>query len=433
MGTTGLPFVGQVGSTAQTQSAVIGLSDGEVAARTLALRSAGLLPAALANMVNDRGQVQYYDANTGTTQLVRADFFSDFRPFVASYTLPVTPIQFGGAPSQYGGPVQPSVPVQQPYYGGSPYYPSGPPQAGAPSRGVGLPVVPVTVIPAARQINARYGAEFFPIVTGEPISTGVLTVISFVAGLFGGLFSGGVSAAMKRALEGLRTVITETADRLLRFSWLIANVLGRALQAFVKLWVRIIRPMLDALGKVIREVLRIYEKYARPVLRAIRRIRQEILYWYERVVRPILQALQVIRTVIYIFRVAGFKWAEEVDQKIVRLQAAIMKPLWYALEKLNIVSAWVNVILNVDGILRANVLFNSIDQIAGRLGRLLAWGGYVQINPARAFQLTQQRADWGVTQAAAAVAEYSTTNGGRLAPYAAEADALLQRSISGAV
>ena len=411
MSTGQTPFSGVVGSSAQIQSAVIGLSEAEVAARALALRDSGLLPNALAGMIDNQGRVAYTNPNTGELDYVRADFFTDFRPYVASVSVPVVAERPPGTVYQSPVAVQPS----------------------APSRSNVIPPAVTTSAPVARPLILPFGAEFTPIVTGEPISTGVLTVIAAIASLFGGLFSGGVSAAVKRALEGLRAALTETADRLLRFAWLIANTLGRALQAFVKVWVRIIRPMLDALGKVIREVMRIYEKYARPVLRAIRRIRQEILYWYERVVRPILQAIQVIRTAIYIFRVAGFKWAEEVDAKLVRLQAAIMRPLWYALEKLNVVSAWINVILNADGILRTNVLFNSIDQVAGRLARLLAWGGYVQVNPARAHQLTAVKADWGVPQAAAAVAEYSTTGGGRLGGYAAEAEAVLQRSMHGAV
>ena len=403
------PFGGQVQSSAQVQESVIGLSEAEVAARALALRNSGLLPAGLTGMIDDSGRVVYRDPNTGDVQYVRADFFADFRPYVASVSVPTAP------PSDHG----------------TTYQPPGPVSAAPPARGnVTLPT-DVGAAPPLRPLILPFGAEFVPIITGEPISTGVLTVIAAIGALFGGLFSGGVSAAVKRALEGLRAALTETADKLMRFAWTLANTVGRALQAFVKVWVRIIRPMLDALGKVIREVMRIYEKYARPVLRAIRRIRQEILYWYERVVRPILQAIQVIRTAIYIFRVAGFKWAEEVDAKLVRLQAAIMRPLWYALEKLNLVSAWINVMMSVDGVLRGNVLFNSIDLVAGRLARLLAWGGYVQVGAARAHQLTRDRADWGVSQAAAAVAEHSATNGGRLAPYAAAAEARLRSLMGG--
>lgn len=405
------PFGGQVQSTAQVQESVIGLSEAEVAARALALRDSGLLPAGLAGMIDDAGRVVYRDPNSGDVQYVRADFFSDFRPYVASTSVPVSPPQDHGTVYQPPAPVTPTPP----------------------SRGnVTLPT-DVGAAPPQRALILPFGLEFTPIVTGEPISTGVLTVIAAVASLFGGLFSGGVSESVKRALEGLRAALTETADRLLRFAWLIANTLGRALQAFLKVWVRIIRPMLDALGKVIREVMRIYEQYARPVLRAIRRIRQEILYWYERVVRPILQAIQVIRTAIYIFRVAGFKWAEEVDAKLVRLQAAIMRPLWYVLDRLNIVSAWINVIMNVDGYLRGNVLFNSIDLVAGRLARLLAWGGHVAVDPIRAHQLTAPRANVGVGQTLASLQQLTTTGGGELAPYAAEGQALLQRYISGAV
>ena len=403
------PLAGVVGSSAAIQESVIGLSEAEIAQRALALRDAGLLPPSLAGMINDQGAVVYRDPNTGELEYKRADFFSDFRPYVASVSLAIVPERPAG--TGYQAPVP--VPV------------------GAPSSGNYIPPGAAAPAPAAPKISTKFGAEFVPIVTGEPISTGVLTVISFLAPLFGGLFSGGVSAAVKGALEGLRTSVKETTDRLLRFAWLIGNVLGRALQALVKVWVRVIRPMLDALGKVIREVMRIYDKYARPVLRAIRRIREEILYWYERVVRPIIQAIQVVRTMLYIFRVAGFRWAEEIDAKLVRLQARIMAPLWYALEKLNLVSAWINVIMQVDGLLRGNVLFNSIDAVAGRLARLLWWNGRVSVGSLREQQLTRDPANWGVSAAAAAVLEYSQSGGGRLAGPAAEGEARLRSMMGG--
>lgn len=196
-------------------------------------------------------------------------------------------------------------------------------------------------------------------IPGPPPVVIVTFVISAIASLFG-LFSGGVSGNVKRALEGLRSSIQTVGDTLLRFAWTIARALGRVLSAMHYLWERVIWPLVRQIPRIMGRLRRLIERDLPRLLRLIERIRQRILEIYERWMRPVLLVIERVRRMLLIFRLLHFKWAEDVDRRLREIQGRVMQPLAVVLAHLAVVEQWINVIVSTEQLLQETIFGNSL-------------------------------------------------------------------------
>lgn len=212
---------------------------------------------------------------------------------------------------------------------------------------------------------------FVPPPTGEPVSTVVIAVISAVGALFR-LFGGGVSGAVKAALEGIRGTISTVADGLMRFAWQIGRALGKVLSALHTIWVRVIWPVLRQLPRLAGRLRRLLERDLPRLLRLIERIRARLLEIYERWMRPMLIIIQRMRRMLLILRLFRVKWAEQLDARLAQTQERLMRPLAVALEHIALVEQWLNVIVSYEQLIQETIFHNSLWHYQGDVAR--AWG-----------------------------------------------------------
>lgn len=206
-------------------------------------------------------------------------------------------------------------------------------------------------------------------IPSDPITLIVTTILSAIGSLFG-LFRGGVSGAVKRALEGLRDSLARVGDALMRFAWRIARAAGKVLQSVQALWVRVLRPLLTVVERILIRVNLIIDRVLRPVLEAIERYREAILMIYEQIFRPVILAIETVRRMLAILKFARLGFAKRLDDRLARLEGKVAAPILDALRTINTMGGWINYLLTLEGIIREGPLLASLEGISSELDAL---------------------------------------------------------------
>ena len=104
-----------------------------------------------------------------------------------------------------------------------------------------------------------------------------------------------------------------------------------------------------------------------PLLKHIRQIIDAYRQLWNTYVKPIYDFLQRLRRVLVLFRLLGFKWAKQLDQRIVALENAITQSFLGVLANLNRLADWINFIIDPFGLIQPNVWLGSIAQSVGAM------------------------------------------------------------------
>lgn len=132
------------------------------------------------------------------------------------------------------------------------------------------------------------------------------------------------------------------------------------------------------------------KKFFKPLTDAIKQYKKMMQDNYRLYVKPVIDFIQRIRKVLVIFRILGFKWAKQLDQKLLKLETDIQSAFMASWKNLNILSDWVNFIVDPFGKLSQVPLLGAIaDSIGAILG--IMWGK--QNNPLGAGDQAAQDTD----------------------------------------
>ena len=254
-----------------------------------------------------------------------------------------------------------------------------------------------------------------PIVTGEPISTGILTAVAAVLGGLFRIFGGGVSKEVKTALEGLRGAITTVGDALRRVSSIISRALGKVLNSLHTIWVRVILPVLRQLPRIMGRLRRLIERDLPRLLDYIEKVREKILWVYERFFRPVLVTIQRMRRMILVLRLLHIHWGDKLDAQLARLQERVMYPLRVVLEHIAIVEQWINAVVTAEQLIQETIFHNSLWHYQGPLIRAWWAGMSTGEGKARLLAAEAQQSDYPAAQSRAEMRQYLATGSGPLA------------------
>jgi hypothetical protein len=109
-------------------------------------------------------------------------------------------------------------------------------------------------------------------------------------------------------------------------------------------------------------------------------------------VKPILNFIQNLRRAILIFRLLGFKWAKQLDQYLVDVENKINAAFLATWQNLNLLSNWINWILDPLGLWSSNVWFGALGQSLSAIWAMV-WGA-----PQSGLGAQQLAADQQLTQ-----------------------------------
>jgi len=202
---------------------------------------------------------------------------------------------------------------------------------------------------------------FAPITTGEPISTAVLTLLSAIVSIF----TGGIAAVTRNAINQLRDALAWLADNTARVIGRVARWADAAVRGLRWIWTNVIRPILYHIQQLFERLSKLIDKVLKPYLDLMQKIRQQIMLIYNVYFRPLIEVIQTMRRMLAILKLANIKWAEKLDGRLARLEGKIIGVLQEMLAWTNKLPGWFNVLLTAKYLLQYPVFMNSMDAYAG--------------------------------------------------------------------
>lgn len=239
------------------------------------------------------------------------------------------------------------------------------------------PVPPVPKAPAAAPPNAvhtvtpAFGlprlftppikSKFAPVVTGEPITTAILTGLSVIFSIFG---LGGLKD-VKAAIETLRIGIKTVFNTLMNFIWTMSHIVRWVLNALRQLWENVLKPLIEHINTITQRIAAIINRVLRPYLQLIDHIRKQILEIYRRFFLPVIRFIQEIRVLISILRLAHVPGMKALDQKLAKIEGKLIGIIQTLLSSVNDHSGLFNILMTARNTMQHGVLIRSMYETQG--------------------------------------------------------------------
>lgn len=187
-----------------------------------------------------------------------------------------------------------------------------------------------------------------------------LAVEAIVGVLFGGLFGGGDIKQVQQDLQNLRTALAQTADELERFSWSIADGLGRTWQAVADIWDNFLDGLWSALKGLWNALWVVVSSVLPKIIQILKDLRNFLDSIYLKYILPIMRYLLLIRQVLALLRALGVPIASKLDRILGQIQGALFSPFLYLLRSLNGYGGWFNFILTSNLVLQRPLFLNTM-------------------------------------------------------------------------
>jgi len=264
---------------------------------------------------------------------------------------------------------------------------------------------------------------FAPITTGEPISTAVLTLLSAIVSIF----TGGIAAATRNAINQLRDALAWLADNTARVIGRVARWVDAAVRGLRWIWTNVIRPILHHIQQLFDRLNKLIDKVLRPYLELMEKIRRQIMLIYNVYFRPLIEVIQTMRRMLAILKLANIKWAEKLDGRLARLEGKIIGVLQEMLAWTNKLPGWFNVLLTAKYLLQYPVFMNSMVAYSGSWISHFYNAQSKPLTPAQKAEMYAERPEVPLPVVLAELRDYLTAGAGPLALPTNEALAWLRQ------
>jgi len=200
----------------------------------------------------------------------------------------------------------------------------------------------------------------------------------------------------------------------------LGKAIWRALAAILHLNFAGIWQAIKAAYDRFRRALDWYQKH---VLAPLDRIRRTIYDLYNRFFGPILRVIDQLRVMVRALAIFNRRLAAQIDSALFGLEAKIMTPITYMLQRVNQLSSSIRAVITQLGFLDRVLLMESL-----RRDALIAWE--VLTNPrARIYApLSKPAPGPTVSQTAADIDVYAKTGGGPMADRCDELDTMFRQA-----
>lgn len=201
----------------------------------------------------------------------------------------------------------------------------------------------------------------------------------------------------------------------------VAGVVGRTFVRvwgfFGKFWNSVLRPFVTWSWQQIQKLHAWLKDTLGPVLKFLNAVREDILRIYDKWLKPIFVTLDVLRSITRLLAEFHVPFAQKIDDKLSALETRLLRPIRFALEKVNEAIGWIDRIVTFDGLFQRLTLIESQWRYVGDM-----WNVLLKHQPAGvSFAENERRRQQPGHQITAGelskqLTEYYTTGGGDLAP-----------------
>ena len=260
-------------------------------------------------------------------------------------------------------------------------------------------------------------------VTGEPISTAVLAVIWAI----GAIFTGGIGAVTRSAINQLRDALAWLADNTARVIGRVARWADAAVRGLRWIWTNVIRPILYHIQQLFDRLAKLIDKVLKPYLDLMQKIRQQIMLIYNVYFRPLIEVIQTMRRMLAILKLANIKWAEKLDGRLAQIEGKIIGVLQEMLAWTNKLPGWFNVLLTAKYLLQYPIFMNSMAAYSGSWIKHFYNAQSKPLTPAEKAEMYAERPEVPLPVILAELRDYLVAGAGPLALETNEALAWLRQ------
>lgn len=192
--------------------------------------------------------------------------------------------------------------------------------------------------------------------------------------------------------EVLRAAVVFVWNALVAFAVWAVGVFRTVANFLRLLWDKFLAAPILKLAELLRRLRLIVERILAPVMRIIlwvRRLLDEIFFRY---VVPILNVIQTMRRVLLLFRLLGLKWAEKLDQRLLRLEVKISELFLEVRRYLNQVFNTLSLILDPDLLLTRTIFLGSAGKFVRELFALILGSRLGSVDPVDSMDLKRRHA-----------------------------------------
>lgn len=242
-------------------------------------------------------------------------------------------------------------------------------------------------------------------------------VFSFLITAFGWLASalGAVGGAIATSLEAvvgyLLSVVSWLVRRVANVVLSTGSIFAKAWHGIRLLWGNIIRPVVQWLDTALRRVESWLRRTFAPVFRFFRAVRAQLDAIYRRFFQPVLDSIALIRNLNRVFEALHIHVLSGLDEMLARVEQKIEEPFLWVYSRLNLLTDWVNRIVDGDGLFQRLTLIRSLERDVLESWRILFNARAGALTNAQREQLKAKNAPPSVVEQRARFLEALTPNG----------------------
>lgn len=185
-------------------------------------------------------------------------------------------------------------------------------------------------------------------------------ILGFLGGLFG-LFGGGVPKNVKRALEGLRSVVKDIAEETASYFRENGSFLARFVGLLRRFWSAGLLPLIRWLRSEFLKLRGWLKRTLAPLFRILKKLRDEWRLFYTRILRPILDTIEAIRFGLKLLELFHVKWAKKLDDTLGLWQSWISTRFLEVLRFINALEDRVYRVITFDYLIERLVFLKTFD------------------------------------------------------------------------
>lgn len=133
------------------------------------------------------------------------------------------------------------------------------------------------------------------------------------------------------------------------------------------LWNKYLNPLLNKIWDILCKIQDFLRRILGPLVCLLKWLHCWQQFIFSQYIKPMYDLLQRLRRALVIFRLLGFKWAQALDARIVKMETNLTSAFMAVWANLNLLSNWINYILDPTGIFQPNVWLRSIMQSIGAI------------------------------------------------------------------
>jgi len=138
-------------------------------------------------------------------------------------------------------------------------------------------------------------------------------------------------------------------QHIVRLGGIVAGVFKKTWDFFTTVWSSTLKPFISWSWQQMQRLHAWLKSTFDPLLKFLESVRRDILDFYAKWFRPIFDTIDALRSTLRLLELFHVPFARKIDDALAALEARLLRPIRFALEKVNEAINWIDRIVDFDG------------------------------------------------------------------------------------